>query len=76
MFRAGALDGVPGIAAARASAREVLGKGERNGDGWDNEEDMPDGTIDEAGSRARRNRNEKGSVIASANFRASRTAEG
>ena len=76
MFRAGALDGVPGIAAARASAREILGKGERNGDGWDNEEDMPDGTIDAAGSRARRNRNDKGSVVASASFRASRDAEG
>jgi hypothetical protein len=76
MFRAGALDGVVGIAAARASAREILGKGEKPGDGWDNENDMPDGVIESAGSRTRRNRNEKGSVVASASFRADKAVDG
>eukprot|EP00966_Prymnesium_polylepis_P318565 7358073-Prymnesium_polylepis.1 len=75
-FRAGALDGVVGVAAARQAAREVLGNGIGDGDGWDNEDDMPDGTIDEAGSRGRRNKIEKGRVTASKEWRESKTAEG
>jgi hypothetical protein len=75
-FRSGALDGVVGVAAARQAAREVLGNGIGDRDGWDNEEDMPDGTIEEAGSRARRNKIEKGRVTASAEFRESRDVEG
>eukprot|EP00966_Prymnesium_polylepis_P230081 5323932-Prymnesium_polylepis.1 len=51
LFRAGALDGAVGIAAAREATREVLGKGVDPSDGWNNPEDMPDGIVPEAGGR-------------------------
>jgi hypothetical protein len=70
LFKAGALDGHVGIAAAREAMRETLGKGTRPEDGWANEEDMPDGTFGEAGSRSRRNRNDQGGIMASAQYRA------
>eukprot|EP00966_Prymnesium_polylepis_P331638 7387219-Prymnesium_polylepis.1 len=52
-FRAGALDGAPGIAAGREAALAVLGRSKAEGDGWADEEDM-DEVIEEEGSRARR----------------------
>ena len=76
LFKAGALDGELGITAAREATREILGKGVNPNDGWDNAEDMPEGVVDEAGGRARRNKNEKGSIMASASFRDGRVAEG
>eukprot|EP00966_Prymnesium_polylepis_P236340 5465534-Prymnesium_polylepis.1 len=51
LFKAGALDGYVGIAAARDATREILGKGTNPNDGWANAEDMPEGAIDEAGGR-------------------------
>eukprot|EP00966_Prymnesium_polylepis_P001553 35985-Prymnesium_polylepis.1 len=54
----------------------MLGKGARPGDGWDNEKDMPDGVINEAGGRARRNKNEKGGIMSSQAYRDVQMAEG
>ena len=75
-FRAGDLNGLVGVASAREAAREVLGKGARPGDGWDNDEDMPDGVVGEAGGRARRNKNEKGGIMTSQAYRDAQMAEG
>jgi hypothetical protein len=76
LFRAGALDGLVGVSSAREAAREVLGKGAQPGDGWDNEEDMAGGVINEAGGRARRNRNEKGGIMSTQTYRDAQMAEG
>ena len=75
-FRAGAMDGEAGREAGRVAANAVLGRSAKAGDGWDNEEDMQDGTIDEAGSRARRNALPNGRCVSSREFRATKEAQG
>ena len=68
-FRAGAMDGEAGITAGRDAAMAVLGRGAKAGDGWDNEEDMENGVIDEEGSRSRRHSLPNGRCVSRREFR-------
>ena len=63
------MDGEAGIAAGRDAAMAVLGRGAKAGDGWDNEEDMENGVIDEEGSRSRRHSLPNGRCVSRREFR-------
>jgi hypothetical protein len=74
-FRSGARDGAIGLEAGIETALSVLGRGPKEGDGFDNEEDMEE-TIEEEGSRRRRNALPNGRCVASTEFRAAKEAQG
>ena len=73
-FRAGALDGTPGIAAGRDAALAVLGRTKALGDGWADDEDMDEEVIEEEGSRARRRALPNGRLVSCKEFRDAKAA--
>jgi hypothetical protein len=73
-FRAGEMDGEPGLKAGRAAAQAVLGRSTKEDDGWDQAEDMEDGVIEEEGSRSRRSGLPNGRCVSSREFRESKAA--
>ena len=68
-FRSGAMDGRIGVQAAKTAALEVLGRSAGDKDGWSDAEEE---TINEEGSRARRNANPRGRIVGSMEFRVER----
>eukprot|EP00966_Prymnesium_polylepis_P308562 7130532-Prymnesium_polylepis.1 len=74
-FRAGAMDGEPGILAGKEAALAVLGRTKGEKDGWEDEEDMEE-VIEEEGSRQRRNALPNGRIVSSAEFRSTKRSQG
>ena len=71
-FRSGQMDGAPGITAGKEAALAILGRGGREGDGFDHAEDMEEEVIGEEGSRGRRRHTRAGRILGAAEFRESK----